>query len=68
MSDSSSCDSWSLENAWHGEQIGGLRLEEQLQEKLIRSKNQIEAVRAGMEKRGAKFSDREFNPFDDRIK
>ncbi len=54
-----------LENVWHGDQMDGLCVEEQLQEKLIKSKNQIEAVMAGMEKRAAQFSDREFNPFDD---
>ena len=54
-----------LENAWHGDQMNGLHVEERLQTKLIKSKNQIEAVMAGMEKRKAEFSDREFNPFDD---
>jgi enoyl-CoA hydratase/carnithine racemase len=54
-----------LENAWHGDQMEGLHLEERLQAKLIKSKNQIEVVMAGMRKCKPEFVDREINPFDD---
>ncbi len=63
--DAISSGKYLLENAWHGDSVDGLHLEERLQAKLIKSKNQIEAVMAGMQKRKPEFGDREINPFDD---
>jgi enoyl-CoA hydratase/carnithine racemase len=53
-----------LDNAWHGDEIAGLKLEEELQTPILASQNQIEAVRSGMEKRAANYSDRDFVDFD----
>ena len=63
--DAITCGKYLLENAWHGDQMDGLRMEEHMQEKLIKSKNQIEAVKAGTQKRDPKFSDREYNPYEE---
>lgn len=48
-----------FEASWHGDDARGLQLEEKLQAKLIMSHNQVEAVMASMQKRPAKFQDRE---------
>lgn len=48
-----------LEGAWHGDAERGLELEEKLQARLLKSPNQVEAVVAGMQKRPAKFAERE---------
>jgi enoyl-CoA hydratase/carnithine racemase len=44
---------------WHGDEAKGLLMESQLEEKLISSPNQIEAVRANLEKRMPRFQDPE---------
>lgn len=48
-----------LEEAWHGSQTNGLKLEESLQKTLIGSPNQIEAVMANFENRSPNFQSRE---------
>ncbi|CAA0093160.1 2,3-dehydroadipyl-CoA hydratase [Zhongshania aliphaticivorans] len=45
-------------DSWHGDDRKGLQMEEKLQGELMMSENQIESVRAGMEKRAANFKDR----------
>ncbi|MFC1859473.1 crotonase/enoyl-CoA hydratase family protein [Thermodesulfobacteriota bacterium] len=47
-----------LEEAWHGPQADGLKLEETLQGPLLGSPNQIEAVMANFENRAPNFQDR----------
>ena len=54
-----------LDNTWHGDQIEGLRVEERLQGKLLKSHNQIEAVMAGMQKRDGNYNDRDIVDFND---
>jgi len=54
-----------LENTWHGDDIEGLKAEEQLQAKLVKSHNQMAAVMAGMQKKEAEFKDRDINSFDE---
>ena len=49
-----------LEEAWHADPATGLGLEARLQGKLIGSRNQVEAVKAALEKRDARFE----NPKD----
>src|SRR5262245_8675180 len=49
-----------LEEAWHADPAAGLGLEAKLQGKLIGSRNQVEAVKAALEKRDARFE----NPKD----
>ena len=49
-----------LEEAWHAGAADGLALEARLQGRLIGSPNQIEAVKAALEKRDARFE----NPKD----
>jgi enoyl-CoA hydratase/carnithine racemase len=49
-----------LEEAWHADAATGLALEARLQGRLIGSPNQIEAVKASLEKRAARFE----NPSD----
>ena len=44
-----------LEEAWHADAATGLALEAKLQGKLIGSANQVEAVKAALEKRDARF-------------
>jgi enoyl-CoA hydratase/carnithine racemase len=44
-----------LEEAWHADAHTGLALEAKLQGKLIGSPNQVEAVKAALEKRDARF-------------
>ncbi|MBV1882455.1 MAG: crotonase/enoyl-CoA hydratase family protein [Pseudomonadales bacterium] len=53
-----------LDNTWHGDQLEGLRMEERLQAKILKSHNQIEAVMAGMQKREANYNDRDMVDFD----
>ncbi len=50
-----------LEEGWHESPTHGLRLEARLQRALIGSANQLEAVRAGMEKSTAEFVDGEMD-------
>jgi len=44
-----------FETAWHADARTGLKLEAELQTKLIGSENQVEAIRANFEKRAPKF-------------
>jgi enoyl-CoA hydratase/carnithine racemase len=46
-----------LQESWQGSVADGLRLEEDLQRKLIGRPNQVEAVKANLEKRAPKFRD-----------
>jgi enoyl-CoA hydratase/carnithine racemase len=48
-----------LEESWHGPSEAGLKLESTLQQSLIGSPNQLEAVMANFEKRKATFRNRE---------
>ena len=48
-----------LEGAWSGDVAEGLRLEEELQRSLLGRPNQVEAVRANLERRPPKFRDPE---------
>ena len=54
-----------LDNAWHGDQTEGLRLEERLQDRIIAKGNQMEAVMSAMEGREADFTQRAITSFDD---
>lgn len=54
-----------LNNTRHGDDLEGLRVEERLQAKILKSPNQIESVMSEMEGREGQFSDREFTTFDD---
>ncbi|GAB3097553.1 crotonase/enoyl-CoA hydratase family protein [Aestuariicella hydrocarbonica] len=54
-----------LNNTRHGDDLEGLRVEERLQAKILKSPNQIESVMSEMEGREGQFSDREFTAFDD---
>ncbi len=53
------------EHADDGDELAGLRLEEKLQEKIIGTGNQFEAVMAAMEKRPANFAERAITTFED---
>jgi enoyl-CoA hydratase/carnithine racemase len=46
-----------VNDAWTASEAEGLGLEARIQAALLRSPNQAEAVRAGLEKRPAKFVD-----------
>jgi enoyl-CoA hydratase/carnithine racemase len=46
-----------LQQSWQGSVADGLKLEEELQRSLIGKPNQIEAVKANLEKRAPKFTD-----------
>ena len=48
-----------LDGAYAGDVASGLRLEEEIQRSLIGRPNQVEAVRANLEKRAPKFRDPE---------
>ena len=48
-----------LESAWHADERTGLELESSLQEALIGSPNQVEAITANFEKRAPAFKDPE---------
>lgn len=52
-----------MEHSRHGDESEGLRMEEKLQERLLKSHNQIEAVMAGMQKRDGNFREREVETF-----
>jgi enoyl-CoA hydratase/carnithine racemase len=54
-----------LDNAWHGNEIDGLRMEEKLQGRIIAKANQMEAVVSGMEGRPGKFESRQIETFED---
>lgn len=54
-----------LDNAWHGDEAAGLRLEERLQDRIIAKGNQMEAVMSAMEGREANYIQRAITSFDD---
>lgn len=54
-----------LDNAWHGDDEAGLRLEEVLQARIIGKDNQMEAVMSAMEKREANYTPRAIDTFND---
>ena len=54
-----------LEDGWHGPPHDGLKLEEDLQKRVIGSPNQMEAVRAGMAKQAGGFSERGFGDYSE---
>ncbi|WP_439134961.1 crotonase/enoyl-CoA hydratase family protein [Pseudomaricurvus sp.] len=54
-----------FDHSWHGDEMDGLRTEEKLQARVLKSPNQIEAVMSEMEKREGNFSEREFTLFDE---
>lgn len=54
-----------LDNAWHGNEIDGLRMEEKLQGRIIAKANQMEAVMSGMEGRAGSFDSRQIETFED---
>lgn len=60
-----SLDKYLLENSRHGDQLEGLKMEETLQARLMKSPNQIEAVMAAMQKRDPDFQPRRFTSFDE---
>lgn len=47
-----------LNEAWHASETQGLKMEQELQKKLLMSKNQIEAVMANVQSRTPKFENR----------
>jgi enoyl-CoA hydratase/carnithine racemase len=47
-----------LNETWHGSETAGFRMEQELQKKLLLSKNQIEAIKANVEGRSGNFSNR----------
>lgn len=53
------------DSTWHGSEEEGLRTEERLQAKVLRSPNQIEAVMAEMEGRAASYAPRDAASFKD---
>lgn len=56
-----------FDKTWHGDEIQGLRTEELLQAKVLKSTNQIEAVMSEMEGRAANFNERDDATFEDII-
>ncbi len=54
-----------FDTTWHGDEYEGLKAEERLQAKVIKSPNQIEAVMSEMEGRDANYTEREVTTFDD---
>lgn len=54
-----------LDEGWHGEAEAGLKLEEDLQKRVIGSPNQMESVRAGMMKDEGKFAPRSFGDYSE---
>lgn len=54
-----------LDSTWHGDDMDGLRTEERLQAKVMKSPNQVEAVMSEMEGREGDYQEREFTTFDE---
>ncbi len=54
-----------FDSTWHGDEYEGLKAEERLQAKVMKSKNQIEAVMSEMEGREANYVERDATTFDD---
>lgn len=53
------------EQSWHGDRAASLRLEERLQNQVIGSSSQAEAISAQMDKRPANFADRDFTDYSE---
>ncbi|MBU3069319.1 crotonase/enoyl-CoA hydratase family protein [Aestuariicella sp. G3-2] len=56
------------DSSWHGDDLDGLRTEERLQAKVLKSPNQIEAVMSEMEGREGNYQPREFTSFDELVR
>lgn len=54
-----------FDSTWHGDEYAGLKAEERLQAKVIKTPNQIEAVMSEMEGRAANYAQRDIATFDD---
>jgi enoyl-CoA hydratase/carnithine racemase len=54
-----------LDNTWHGDEYEGLKAEERLQAKILKTPNQIEAVMSELEGRAANYAPRDVATFDD---
>ncbi len=54
-----------FDNTWHGDEYEGLKAEERLQAKILKTPNQIEAVMSEMEGRAANYGVRDVATFDD---
>ena len=54
-----------FDNTWHGDEYEGLKAEERLQAKILKTPNQIEAVMSEMEGRAANYAARDVATFDD---
>jgi enoyl-CoA hydratase/carnithine racemase len=54
-----------FDNTWHGDEYEGLKAEEKLQAKVLKTPNQIEAVMSEMEGRTANYAERDIATFDD---
>ena len=54
-----------FDSTWHGDEYEGLRAEERLQDKVLKTPNQIEAVMSEMEGRDPNYSQRDVTTFDD---
>ena len=54
-----------LDTSWHGDEYAGLKAEERLQAKVLKTPNQIEAVMSEMEGRAADFTPRDVASFED---
>ncbi len=54
-----------FDTSWHGDEYAGLRAEERLQAKVLKTPNQIEAVMSEFEGRPANYQARDVATFDD---
>jgi enoyl-CoA hydratase/carnithine racemase len=54
-----------FDSTWHGDEYTGLKMEERLQGKLLKTPNQMEAVMSELEGRPANYSARDVATFDD---
>ncbi len=54
-----------FDSTWHGDEFEGLKAEERLQAKVIKTPNQIEAVMSELEGRAADYAQRDVTTFDD---
>ena len=63
--DAISLGKYLLDNSRDGDRLAGLKMEEKLQARLMKSPNQIEAVMAAMQKRSPQFDPRTIKNFDE---
>ena len=54
-----------FDSTWHGDEYAGLKAEEKLQAKVLKTPNQLEAVMSQMEGRAANYIERDITTFDD---